>query len=131
MEKGSMIGLGLCLAGVFVSATLHGINIAFLFMEFGSIIIVVFGHLGATIASYPWEATQNLGKYIGENRAEPSVSGGVLSLLGTFVGSDQDAQFRNGDPNSINMILWYLAFNGMAGDIAKHCDPPSFTRQIQ
>jgi len=66
MEKGAMIGLGLCLAGVFVSATMHGINIAFLFMEFGSIIIVVFGHLGATIASYPWEATQNLGKYIGK-----------------------------------------------------------------
>ncbi len=53
MEKGSMIGLGLCLVGVFVSATLHGINIAFLFMEFGSIIIVVFGHLGATIALVP------------------------------------------------------------------------------
>ena len=66
MEKGSMIGLGLCVAGVFISATMHGINIAFLFMEFGSIIIVVFGHLGATIASYPWEATQNLGKYVGK-----------------------------------------------------------------
>jgi chemotaxis protein MotA len=66
MEKGSMIGLGLCLVGVFLSATLHGINIAFLFMEFGSIIIVVFGHLGATIASFPWEATQNVGKYVGK-----------------------------------------------------------------
>jgi chemotaxis protein MotA len=38
MEKGSMIGLGLCLAGVFISATMHGINIAFLFMEFGSVL---------------------------------------------------------------------------------------------
>ena len=66
MEKGASIGLGLCVAGVFISATMHGINIAFLFMEFGSIIIVVFGHLGATIASYPWEATQNLGKYVGK-----------------------------------------------------------------
>src|SRR5258707_4855682 len=66
MEKGSMVGLGLCLVGVFASATMHGINVAFLFMEFGSIIIVVFGHLGATIASYPWEATQNLGKYVGK-----------------------------------------------------------------
>jgi chemotaxis protein MotA len=66
MEKGSMVGLGLCLVGVFLSATLHGINIAFLFMEFGSIIIVLFGHLGATIASFPWEATQNVGKYVGK-----------------------------------------------------------------
>ena len=66
MEKGSMVGLGLCLAGVFLSATMHGINVAFLFMEFGSIIIVVFGHLGATIASFPFEATQNLGKYVGK-----------------------------------------------------------------
>ena len=35
-------------------------------MEFGSIIIVVFGRLGATIVSFPWEATQNVGKYIGK-----------------------------------------------------------------
>jgi flagellar motor component MotA len=26
----------------------------------------VFGHLGATIASFPFEATQNLGKYVGK-----------------------------------------------------------------
>jgi len=66
MEKGAMVGLGLCVVGVFVSATMHGINIAFLFMEFGSIIIVLFGHLGATISSFPFEATQNLGKYVGK-----------------------------------------------------------------
>jgi chemotaxis protein MotA len=35
-------------------------------MEFGSIIIVVFGHLGATISSFPFEATQNLGKFVGK-----------------------------------------------------------------
>ncbi len=64
MEKGSMVGLGVCVVGVFLSATLHGINVAFLFMEFGSIIIVLFGHLGATITSFPFEVTQNLGKYV-------------------------------------------------------------------
>jgi chemotaxis protein MotA len=64
MEKGSMIGLGVCIVGVFLSATMHGINVAFLFMEFGSLIIVWFGHLGATITSFPFEATQNLGKYV-------------------------------------------------------------------
>ena len=40
MEKGSMVGLGVCLAGVFGSAVLHGIQPVFLFMEFGSLIIV-------------------------------------------------------------------------------------------
>src|SRR4051812_24048195 len=64
MEKGSMIGLILCLIGVFGSAVMHGIQPVFLFMEFGSIIIVVFGSLGATILAYPFAATQNLTKYI-------------------------------------------------------------------
>src|SRR6185312_7841701 len=84
MEKGAMVGLGLCLAGVFVSATMHGINIAFLFMEFGSIIIVVFGHLGATIASFPWEATQNVGKYIGKamkGKEEHSASDTIAQIV--------------------------------------------------
>ena len=61
--KGSMVGLGLCLAGVFGSAVLHGIQPMFLFMEFGSLIIVVFGSIGATITSFPFAATQNLSKY--------------------------------------------------------------------
>ena len=64
MEKGAMVGLLVCVVGVFLSAILHGIQPVFLFMEFGSIIIVVMGHLGATISSFPFEATQNLGKYI-------------------------------------------------------------------
>lgn len=64
MEKGSMVGLGLCLAGVFGSAVLHGIQPVFLFMEFGSLIIVVFGSIGATITAFPFSATQNLSKYV-------------------------------------------------------------------
>src|ERR671926_1065725 len=64
MEKGSMVGLGVCLAGVFGSAILHGIQPMFLFMEIGSLIIVWLGSLGATITSFPFEATQNLSKYI-------------------------------------------------------------------
>jgi chemotaxis protein MotA len=66
MEKGSMVGLALCLVGVFVSAILHGISPAFLFMESGSIIIVVVGHLGATISAFPFEVTQNVPKYVGK-----------------------------------------------------------------
>jgi chemotaxis protein MotA len=33
-------------------------------MEFGSLIIVFAGHLGATITSFPFEATQNLSKFV-------------------------------------------------------------------
>jgi chemotaxis protein MotA len=33
-------------------------------MEFGSLLIVVFGSMGATITAFPFEATQNLSKYI-------------------------------------------------------------------
>jgi chemotaxis protein MotA len=64
MEKGSMVGLGVCLAGVFGSAILHGIQPMFLFMEVGSLIIVWLGSIGATITSFPFAATQNLSKYI-------------------------------------------------------------------
>ena len=64
MEKGSMVGLGVCLAGVFGSAILHGIQPMFLFMEIGSIVIVFLGSMGATITSFPFEATQNLSKYV-------------------------------------------------------------------
>jgi chemotaxis protein MotA len=64
MEKGSMVGLGVCLAGVFGSAVLHGIDPMFLFMEIGSLMIVILGSIGATITAFPFSATQNLGKYI-------------------------------------------------------------------
>ena len=64
MEKGSMVGLGVCLAGVFGSALLHGISPVFLFLEIGSLLIVWLGSLGATITSFPFAATQNLSKYI-------------------------------------------------------------------
>jgi len=59
-----MVGLIVTLVGVFGSAVLHGIQPMFLFMEFGSLIIVIFGSMGATISSFPFAATQNLSKYI-------------------------------------------------------------------
>jgi chemotaxis protein MotA len=80
MEKGSMVGLGLCLVGVFGSAVMHGIQPVFLFMEFGSLIIVVFGSIGATITAFPFAATQNLSAYI-----KKAMKGGeVHSATGTI-----------------------------------------------
>ncbi len=66
MEKGSMIGLIVTLIGVFASVVMHGIDPVFLFMEFGSIIVVLLGSLGATMQAFPFEATQNIGKVIGK-----------------------------------------------------------------
>src|SRR5205823_2329213 len=63
MEKGTLIGLIVCVVGVFGSAVLHGINIAFLFMEIGSILIVFAGCIGATMISYPMAATSSVTKY--------------------------------------------------------------------
>lgn len=59
-----MVGLGVTLVGVFASVILHGISPIFLFIEFGSIIIVLFGCFGATISSFPFHVTQNMGKVI-------------------------------------------------------------------
>jgi len=70
------------------------------------------------------DSTFNLGKYLGENRSEPRANGGLLALLGTYVGGDLDAGFRNGDPNPMNSILWYVALGGLARDFAKQCDTP-------
>jgi chemotaxis protein MotA len=63
MEKGTLIGLIVAFVGVFGSAVLHGINLAFLFMEIGSILIVFAGCIGATMISFPMEATSNITKY--------------------------------------------------------------------
>ena len=64
MEKGTLIGLCVCVVGVFGSAVLHGINVVFLFTEIGSILIVFSGCIGATMISFPMEATANASKYV-------------------------------------------------------------------
>ncbi|MBI3556741.1 MAG: hypothetical protein HY074_10800 [Deltaproteobacteria bacterium] len=70
-----------------------------------------------------------LGKYLGESSAEPG-SNGLLSLLGTYLGSDTDAAYRNGQPNSLNMLLWYLALSGLAtaAVVMKHSPWDRFVR---
>jgi hypothetical protein len=63
-----------------------------------------------------------LGQYLGENSSEPSPAG-LLSLLGTYLGGDTSAEFRNGDPNAMNMILWYIALSRFASDVGSRCGP--------
>jgi hypothetical protein len=62
-----------------------------------------------------------LGQYLDKVSVIPS-SGDLLSLLGTYDGSDTSSTFRNGDPNSINMLLWYIALDEFAADIASNCN---------
>jgi chemotaxis protein MotA len=86
MEKGSLIGISVAVAGVFLSATLHGINIVFLFTELPSILIVFTGCIGATMISFPMEATSNLPKYMkkvmkgGEEHSAMETIGQIVKL---------------------------------------------------
>jgi hypothetical protein len=65
-----------------------------------------------------------LGQYLGDNSSQPSV-GKLLALLGTYVGSSTDGDYRNGDPNSVNTLLWYIALSQFAQDITDTCNTPS------
>ena len=63
-----------------------------------------------------------IGQYLNETAQEPSV-GDLLSLLGTYVGSDTSDSYRNGTPDSVSMLLWYIALNKLSIDIAAYCNP--------
>ena len=86
MEKGTLIGLCVAVVGVFGSAVLHGINVVFLFTEIGSILIVFSGCIGATMISFPMEATSNASKYVqkvmkgGEEHSAMETIGQIVKL---------------------------------------------------
>ena len=62
-----------------------------------------------------------LGQYLDKVAIAPQ-TGDLLSLLGTYDGADTNSTYRNGDPNSINMLLWYIVLDGLAVAIAGQCD---------
>jgi hypothetical protein len=46
----------------------------------------------------------------------------LLPLLGTWnTGFGSEQVFHNGEPNSVNMLIWYLIFDGFADEVAKTC----------
>jgi hypothetical protein len=61
-----------------------------------------------------------LGQYLDKISIIPT-TGDLLSLLGTYDGSDTNSTYRNADPNSINMLLWYIALDELSIDIANNC----------
>lgn len=65
-----------------------------------------------------------LSAYFGEAYPQP---GGLAYLLGAFTASGPGTEFKNGAPNSLNMLLWYMAASGFAQDLASVCDTNSPT----
>lgn len=61
-----------------------------------------------------------LGQYLDKVALVPA-SGDLLSLLGTYDGADSNSTYRNGNPNSMNMLLWYIALDEFSTDIANQC----------
>ncbi len=61
-----------------------------------------------------------LSQYLDKNEVVPS-DGDLLTLLGTYHGPDTNSTYQNGDPNSINMLLWYIVLDEFAFGIAVTC----------
>jgi chemotaxis protein MotA len=62
MEKGTMVGLGMAVLGVFVGAIMKGADPVLLFTNIPAFLTVIVGSLGATIVSHPFSETQKIGK---------------------------------------------------------------------
>jgi hypothetical protein len=60
-----------------------------------------------------------LGYYVGQSYDMTAMN--LLDLLGTFKAGSAGARFRNGSPNSLNMLLWHLLLSGLSRDFAKTC----------
>ncbi|MEI8025964.1 MAG: hypothetical protein WCI18_06425 [Pseudomonadota bacterium] len=48
----------------------------------------------------------------------------VMELLGIYSNVGPLNDFRNGTPNSLNMLLWNIALSGLSSDIAESCGSP-------
>ena len=49
------------------------------------------------------------------------VSPQLISLLGRATGHGVESTFSNGNPNSLNLLLWYVGFRGLGGDFSTVC----------
>jgi hypothetical protein len=62
----------------------------------------------------------SLGSYVDPNPDFGRLSP-LLQLLGTYEGGSYGSEFKNGEPNSLNVLLWYLIFQGFSQDIGAYC----------
>ncbi len=63
--------------------------------------------------------TFELARFFGEAYPRP---GGLSSLLGTFSGDGNGNAYRNGTPNGVNMLLWYIGMSHLSRIIGGVCD---------
>ena len=61
-----------------------------------------------------------LSQYLDKTEIVPT-TGDLLNLLGTYNGTDTNSRYSNGDPNSINMLLWYIVLDEFSFAIAVNC----------
>lgn len=55
--------------------------------------------------------------------SDPGVLTGFRALLGGFASTTSHAEFQNGTPNAVNMLLWDLVLSRFADSLATACDP--------
>jgi len=60
-----------------------------------------------------------LGQYLEESYSD--LGSNLLDLLGTYKGDDLGSEFKNGSPNSANMLLWHFLMASLARDVSKEC----------
>jgi hypothetical protein len=77
-----------------------------------------------------------LGQYLGEGYSDRAPN--LLDLLGTYKGDDLASKFKNGTPNSANMLLWHFLLASFSRDVSRQCGPaktmalrPSFSAAVQ
>ena len=59
------------------------------------------------------------GVYLGEQYNPMTLN--LLDLVGTYKSGSAGERFKNGVPNSLNMLLWHLMLSGLSGDVSKIC----------
>ncbi|MBK8201474.1 MAG: hypothetical protein IPK68_03840 [Bdellovibrionales bacterium] len=66
-----------------------------------------------------------LSRYLGEEYVDPSLGvftgTNLIDLLGGYQGSGYNSRFNNGEPNSLNMLLWYLILKEFSKEIGSVC----------
>lgn len=70
-------------------------------------------------------ASFELSSYLGEDYVDPSLGvftgTNLIDLLGGYQGSGYNSRFNNGEPNSLNMLLWYLILKEFSKKIGSVC----------
>ena len=81
---GMLIGFGFIFYAIFAGGDIRA------FLDFDSLLIVVGGTIGATIASYPWDSLRNVSKVLGALNRQPALN--PASIIDLLVGYAEKAR---------------------------------------